>query len=164
METEYTVMRQEITARLQILHQQLNLATTLLMASLLFGVFFWGIQASFSNVETFLLTLPIIFACLTFNYQANQMTMEAVANYLRDHCVNKEVAAGWENYYCSRKEGVQLISFLKVLPLFVPQLLPIILIAWHGTWPVSGIDQILTSIDLALFALVIFNFRYKFKR
>lgn len=161
--SDYSTLRREITERIKVLHSLLGLAVTLMMASLMFGflLYQWGSPGSW---QTFLLFTPIIFASLTFNYQANQLTLEAISYYLRDHGTDPELDSRWNKFWAEAKHSVQLVSFLKVLPLLLPQLLPIILIAWHGAWPASTIDQVLTSIDLALFALIIFNFRYKFKR
>lgn len=159
---EHLGLRREITERVKILHSLLGQATGLLMVSVIFGYYLFVGGLPFEQIETFLLFLPIIFACLAFNYQANQMTMETVSYYLCDQF--PEAGGKWEKYYGDRKRAVQLISFLKTLPLFLPLLLPIVLIAWHGAWPTAVFNQVLTSIDLALFALVLFNFRYKISR
>lgn len=158
---EYQVLRQEINTRVLLLHLLLGAASVLLFASTAMAFWLYNQSRDLDLVENFLLTLPIIFACLTFGYQANQWTLERLAGYLRNHSPIKDMAAGWENYYGSAKRGSELLSFLKVLPLLLPQLLPLILMWWNWGQPAGVLNSVLTTIDLALFTLVIFSFRYK---
>mgnify|MGYP006952612258 FL=1 len=155
-------LRAEITRRVGLLHQQLNLAAVMLLAAAGFGYYLYLLGTTFEQLETFGLFLPLVFSCLTFNYQGNQMTLEALARYLREQSPGQATAAKWENFYGDFKRSVQLISFLKILPLLLPQLLPFIYLARHG-WPIGLLDGILISFDLALLLLTIFNFRYKLR-
>lgn len=145
---EFKVNWTEIVERVKILHGLIALAVILMAVFLIGGVFLFG-QLGTERFSWYLLLIPVVFACLTFNYQANQMTMEAVASYAQN------IHSGWHNYYGSHKRSYQLTSFLKVLPLLLPLLIPFIVD------PVSANAQILRFFDFALLALVIFNFRYK---
>ncbi len=144
-------MRDEILERAKALHQIINLAV--LLGGIFLVAAFWLKQLLIpADFELFILLIPIVFAGLTFNYQANQMTMEAVASYVRT------ISPGWEEYFGAHKQKVQLTSFLKILPLLLPQLLPLFFLASWSTQP------LLWGTDVILFLLVFFNFRYKIVR
>lgn len=162
--SEYLALRKEIDSRAKLIHQLLALAAIFWLVLLIFGYYFYLKGTDTLKMETFILLIPIIFSGLTFNYQANQFSLEAVAHYLRDQSQDKELAAGWENYYGQAKRSVELLSFLKTLPLLLPQLLPLIVIINHLGWSSDFLSQFLTVFDLLLFILVIFNFRYKLKK
>lgn len=141
-------MRAEVLGRASALHQMINLAVVLGTGLLVMS--FWLKEAiAPESFELFILLIPIIFAGLTFNYQANQMTMEAVSGYVRS------ISPGWEEYYGSHKQKVQLTSFLKILPLLLPQLIPFFLVSSRISQPFFW------WVDIILLSLVIFNFRYK---
>ncbi|OGD61209.1 hypothetical protein A3A71_01265 [Candidatus Berkelbacteria bacterium RIFCSPLOWO2_01_FULL_50_28] len=148
---EFKINWTEIVERVKILHGLITLAVILMTVFLISGVFLFG-RLTTEGFSWYLLLIPVVFACLTFNYQANQMTMEAVAGYARS------VYSGWDKYYGSHKQRYQLTSFLKVLPLLLPLLIPFFVA------PEILSLQILRWVDLALLALVIFNFRYKLSR
>lgn len=145
---ELRSMRIEILERAKALHQMINFAVWL---SVVFIVAtFWLVKSiNPENFEVYILLIPMVFAGLTFNYQANQMTMEAVAGYVR------KLSPGWEEYYGNHKQKFQLTSFLKILPLLVPQLLPFFFYNSRLTQP------LLWWVDVVLLFLVLFNFRYK---
>lgn len=151
---ETTGLRQEILERLRLLHNILTAASYLIVALLIAGFFLYALVGTTLTVW-YLLLWPLVFAPLTFNYQANQMTMEAVSAYLK----SKEAGHGWETFYGAYKQRVQLTSFLKVLPLLVPQLVPIVL--WGAGTTFTAGQQILALVDGVLFLLVVVNFRYK---
>lgn len=153
-QSEQASLRQEILERVKTLHGLL-LAASYLSAFFIVAGFLLSVLAPVPVIYWFILLIPLVFAPLTFNYQANQMTMEAVAAYLR----TQENSQGWESFYGQYKKGVQLTSFLKVLPLLLPQLLFAVL--WITNAPLDTNQQLLASIDLALLLLVIANFRYK---
>lgn len=159
--TEFAALRQEITVRAILLHVLLGLATLLLLVGTAVAFWLYNFSHDLDLVENFLLVLPLIFTCLTFGYQANQWTLERLAGYLRNHSPIKDLAAGWENYYSNAKRNSELLSFLKILPLLLPQLLPLILMWWNWGVPTSPLNSILTGIDLIFFVLTIFTFRYK---
>lgn len=141
-------MRHEILERAKALHQMIDLAVGL-GAVFLITSFWLKTNIRPENFEVYILLIPIVFAGLTFNYQANQMTMEAVARYVMT------ISPGWDEYYASHKRKVQLTSFLKVLPLLLPQLLPLFFYTSRVTQP------LLWWVDMVLLLLVLFNFRYK---
>lgn len=151
---ELTNLRQEILERVRSLHGLITVATYL-SVFLLVAAFFLITLLPVVTFNWYLLLVPLVFITLTFNYQANQMTMEAVGAYLR----SKEEGGGWETFYERYKKRAQLTSFLKILPLLVPQLIPIVL--WSLAVPLTDNQQVLASVDVALFFLVIANFRYK---
>lgn len=141
-------LRNEVLERAKAIHQMINLAVVL-GAGFLVASFWLGENITADKFQIYILLIPIVFAGLTFNYQANQMTLEAVAGYVRG------ISPGWEEYYGSHKQKVQLTSFLKVLPLLLPQLLPLFFLESRSLQP------FLWWVDIVLFLLVLFNFRYK---
>lgn len=141
-------MRHEVLERAKALHQMINLAVGLGVVFLI-ASFWLGTFISPESFQVYILLIPIVFAGLTFNYQANQMTMEAVARYVTT------ISSGWDEYYASHKRKVQLTSFLKILPLLLPQLLPLFFYPSRMTQPFFW------WVDIVLFLLVLFNFRYK---
>lgn len=163
-EIVYSQMRSEIVARIKVLHSILLWSSMLLGASVIFAVYLSSVNASQTLIITYILSLPIVFSLIGFNYQANQMTMESVARYLKHHIETEEPEAeflSWEMFYASQKSKYELVSFLKVVPILMPQLLPIAVIVFLGELPNLVFQQWLIAIDLALFVLLIFDFRYK---
>ncbi len=158
---EYRALRSEINVRAFQLHFLLALGSVLLLAASAVAFFLYNQSHDLDLTENFLLTLPIIFSCLTFGYQNNQWTLERVRDYLRDKSPDKDLGNGWENYFGAAKLNSELLSFLKVLPLLLPQLLPLVLIWWNWGTPTGALNHILTGVDITLFVLVIFSFRYK---
>ena len=147
-------LRQEILERVRGLHGILTVSSYLTTAFLIAGF----ILVAFTPVTLmywYALLAPLVFVTLTFNYQANQMTMEAVGAYLR----SKEQDSGWETFYGHHKKRVQLTSFLKIMPLVIPQVIPVILLIVNA--PLTESQAVLASVDTALFLLVAANFRYK---
>lgn len=155
-EVEYKMLRAEINTRIEILHQTINLAVILLAVFLVAGSGLYLASSDQLLIESYLLLLPLVFAGLTNNYQANQMTLEATARYLQ---TKAQGISEWEDFYGRHKRHYKLLSFLKTLPLFIPLTLPLVVWLIFG-WP-EGKLGILAAIDLLLFSLIIFNFRYK---
>lgn len=141
-------MRQEITERVKLLHQLIYGSTLLSAFFVAFGSWLY-MNVPQEVFNWYLLLIPVVIAGLVFNYQSNQMTMEAVAGYL------KSADDGWEKHYGNHKQGVQLTSFLKVTPLLLPLLLPFII------EPLTDHQMYLRYFDFALLLFVIANFRYK---
>lgn len=165
MNDEYLSLREEVAQRAILLHQLINTATWLTTASLFLIIYLLFAGAERQLIDLLLTFLPIIFAGLTFNYQANQMTLEAVA-YRCDRLgkrQQKENATSWDDDYGRHKQKYQLTSFLKVVPLLLPQITSLILAAF-GLLTNSALINFLIGIDLLLFVLVLFNFRYKISR
>lgn len=160
---EYQSLRAEILERVKILHQILNWATLLLFVVLLVLLEMIYLGVDDVLVQLFALILPIIFAFLTFNYQANQMTLEAVAQYL--HAKFKNSAnLGWDDFYGQRKERYRLISLAKIFPLLFPQIIPIAML-FLGKIDLNDTPSLfLVIVDIFLLGLVLFNFRYKFQK
>jgi len=159
---EYRSLRLEIVERVKILH---SLITTSIIIGLVGLVIAMLLLGNAEILSIFLLFLAMIFPLLAFNYQANQMTLEGIAKYLntdyREHQVDKN-ALGWDDFYGQLKKTRRLTSFLKVLPFFLPLVIPIYLLAIGSAqtgWPLA-----LAIIDLVLYALAIYNFRYKFEK
>lgn len=155
-EVEYKMLRAEIKTRIKILHQTVNLAVILLAVFLVAGSGLYLASSDQLLMESYLLLLPLVFAGLTNNYQANQMTLEATARYLASALPR---LSNWEEFYGRQKRQFELLSFLKTLPLFIPLTLPLVVWFIFG-WP-EGKLGILAAIDLLLLILIIFNFRYK---
>jgi hypothetical protein len=153
---EYREMRGEILMRAKLHHLQLNLATVLQLISL--AVVFWLPSAA---INVFLLIVPVVFAGLAFNYQANQCTMEIAAAYLGTQY--GQAGLQWEEFFGREKSKYKLTSFLKTFALWWPLSLPLILWIYTG-WPKTQLTSSLMVLDLVLLALVLINFRYKLSR
>ena len=130
------------------------------MAFILSFLFIFGFLIFYTNQEALIiyhLTLPVVFYLLTFNYQANQMTMETVARYLRTKHKSQ-----WEKFYVEHKKSIRITSFLKILPFFIVPIFCLIYLPIVAD--LSKTENIFYVIDWALLALVIYNFKYKLKR
>lgn len=158
---EYNNCRKEVHLRVKMLHQMITLSVILIFTSVIILVAMRAYNTNWEVTRLFLLLVPLVFATLTYNYQANQMTMEAVARFADQIRNSKFKEESWDNYYGKHKLGVQLISFMKVIPLLLPQILPIVLFFTDQQLSQIPLYFILAVIDLALFAVAIFNFRYK---
>jgi hypothetical protein len=157
---EYEIIRLEIIERAKLLHQLISLSV--ILSSTLFIVAFWLFPSfSLQQKDSFLLGLPLLFAGLTFNYQANQMTLESLAGYSRELVKTSPPIQTWDDFYGKYKYHYQLTSFLKTLPLLVPQLVPYFFFV-----PLSqtSLGKVLLSVDIVFFLLVLVNFRYKMHR
>jgi hypothetical protein len=158
---EYTALRAEVTERVKMLHLMLTTAVLLQMVALIVYFIIVDIDAL-----RFALTIPIIFAVLTFNYQANQMTLEQVAGY-SDHLRRQlagDASGSWDEAYGKLKKKYKLTSFLKVWPLLAPMILPFIFLLSYGGLTPDSIGNTLIIVDVLLFLMVIVNFRYKLYR
>jgi len=164
--SEYKKLREEITERAKMLHQMINLSVLLLFSSAIFTFLLVFFDPTFMLLRYFVLSLPIIFSLLTFNYQANQATLEAIAKYLNtDFKKNLKIpkeTIGWDDFYNEHKKQMRMASFLKVVPLLLPQLIPFLIIILSSA-PISAKEFLLFWTDIVLFIIVIYNFRYKLK-
>ena len=92
LKNEYNNLRGEVTERVKLLHLFI-LVAVLLNVAFLFMVFAMLIGGtSLYEIVLFLLFMPIVFALLTFNYQANQMTLEGAAGYI-SHQLREKLSA-----------------------------------------------------------------------
>ncbi len=155
---EYNQMRQEILARATMHHQQLVYAVGLQFVGALFLIWLVSTGAEWPLIELFLLAVPIAFAGLAFNYQANQATMESVAKYLNQQYGSAGLK--WEEFFGREKAKNQLISFAKALPMVWVLAIPLVIWSTMG-WPADGLNSALLAIDLVLVVLVLINFKYK---
>jgi hypothetical protein len=71
---EYRLTRVEVQMRAGMLHNMLSLGAALQFLS---AFVYFAVPVLHST--QYLLILPIFFSVLTFNYQANQMTLEELA-------------------------------------------------------------------------------------
>jgi hypothetical protein len=157
---EYSQLRQEISARLVMHHNQLALATVLQLVCALFVMWLNHPTANWESTELFLLIVPIVFAGLTFNYQANQCTMESVGRYLNQQYGNSGMK--WEEFFGTEKFKSKLVSFSKALPLIWPLFIPVVLWSVVG-WPEGKLASSLFVVDLTLLIIMLANFRYKLR-
>lgn len=108
---EYNQLKNEIAVRVRLLHLFILVAVLLSFTSLLFVFVMIYADFELNKIILFLLLLPIIFALLTFNYQANQMTLEGLAGYIGYELKNKmpkelktEIIK-WDEYYGQYKKA-----------------------------------------------------------
>lgn len=147
-----TRFRNEITARVTLLHNQLTVAAVMSLIVLL--AFLWLVGTG-KEIWLLLGVVPI-FAALTFNYQANQITMEAMARYL---VVSGSDDKGWEEYWGNYKLKIRLASVIKTTALILPQL---VILVWLSFFVELNQPQLLIlAFNWLLGVLILINFRYK---
>lgn len=162
---EYQSLREEIIVRMKFLHWTLSLSVVLQIILLIAGYFLY-IRGQ--NIILYLLLAPIFLNFLTFNYQSNQMTMEAAAKYIHESLkpkvekIIKEEIWEWEKYFANHKGYYRFEAFFKILPLLSPNLIPLAIIIKRV--PLDPWEVVLLIFDLALMLFVIENFRYKLRR
>lgn len=147
-----TRFRHEITARVTTLHNQLSLAAVMSLVVLLAFLWLTG-----TGKETWLLLGAIpIFAALTFNYQANQITMEAMAKYLVS---SGSEDRGWEGFWGDFKLKIRLASVIKTTALILPQLVMLVWLSFYVD--LTQPQLLILAFDWLLGVLILVNFRYK---
>jgi hypothetical protein len=166
---EYKQVKSELSNRALMLHWLILLAIITGVVFIISTFIFIQLGLPIDLILTFLFLIPIIFAGLTFNYQANQMTLEALAGYINEELkLEIRAKAGdktirWDEYYGRYKKDYRMTSFLKVTPFLLPFFVPTLALFAVGSMPANIWLQILYWFDWYLFALVIFNFRYKIR-
>lgn len=153
---EYQSLQKEVALRCKILHDILNLGAIILFISIL-GFFILKILSLNENLlQMYLLSLPIIFSFLAFNYQANGMTLEVALKYTQE-LFNKS----WRAYYIERRKQQKLIGLMKMCPLIVPQLIPFIMLLFGRINFSYPLIQLLFYSDIFFLIFLVVNFRYK---
>ena len=120
------------------------------------------LSASKELIQWYLLSLPPTFAFLTFNYQANGLTLEIAfryTQYLFEHDLRD--IEDWRPYYIERKGKERLVAWSKSLPLVLPQFIPIVMLVFRQIPFSSFPTRALFLADILLLVLTIVNFRYK---
>ncbi len=154
-QAEYVQLRQEIVARVTLLHQLLALASLSTLVVLLCVV--WLIGYGFTQSAVWLgLAYPFVSATIAFNYQANQMTMESVARYVQG---NLDTYVGWDRSYGEAKLPHMLTSFLKIMSLLIPHLAALGIFV--GVNDLSFYQLVLAWLNIGVLLVLVFNFRYK---
>lgn len=165
---EYRALRFELNERIKFLHQTINLAVIFWLVSLVVSFYFIFSDINPENLKTFLLVLPLLFDLLAFNYQFNQNSLESIARYIhleikpRTGKISGEEVLGWEKFFAKDKASFKFESSFKILPFVLPSLIPFFFLITRAnlnSWQIS-----LSIADLIFLALVILNFRYKFRR
>ncbi len=150
--------RGEITGRVTVLHNQLTAASCL--SFLLILAIIWLNQSQqVELVPWLLLGIQPVFAALAFNYQANQITMEALAKYLiTSESQDKVWESVWDNY----KKNIRLASVLKTTGLILPQIL---ILAWLtiNCSELNQLQKLVLAFDWLMGLLVLINFRFKIR-
>lgn len=166
---EFANLRGEVIQRVKLLHLFILVAVFFDLVFLFMTFALIASEVSFDQVILFLLFAPVIFTLLTFNYQANQMTLEGAAGYI-GHELKSELPKeqqmefdNWDIYYDRRKRKYQLTSFLKVMPFLTPMTIPLWVYLFYPNYSIYP-HGLMMVVDAVLFLLVIFNFRYKIGR
>ena len=159
VEEEYRVLREEIVARIKLLHQIILTASFLGALFLIGGA--WLVSVSKAGLVFYLLVIPIIFAGVVFNYQDNQRTLEATARYIEEELRPKLGGLAWERYLAAHKKRFQVSSAFKLFALLAPFILPIIVMLHYELNPAQSV---LAWIDLLLLLVILVNFQYKLYR
>jgi len=152
---EYQCLQSEITQRSKILHGIISLAAILLLFSIIFFFTLKIFEVEQHFIKFYLLLLPLVFASLAFNYQANGFTLEAALKY-----TEKLFQKSWRPYYLEEKKRYRLIAFMKALPLWIPFLGPFFIL---NQIFLDTFSIVLFFINNILLLIIIRNFiRYKF--
>lgn len=163
--TEYESLREEGVTRIQFLHQTLIVSVVLQVVLLGFG---YVLYLQDVDIVFYLLLIPIFLNFLTFNYQSNQMSLEAISKYIHESLAPKvrnqsaDALLEWDKYFSDHKGYYKFEAFFKVLPLIFPNLIPIVLLIVKA--PMTGWEIVLLVFDFLLLAIMVENFRYKLRR
>ncbi len=158
----YQALQREILERAKILHSIINLAISFLFVSLIVFFVFKLFLVSKETIQWYLLSLPPIFAFLSFNYQANGLTLEIALRYTQYLFENDlRDIEDWRPYYIERKAKGKLVAFSKTLPLLLPQFIPIVMLVFRQITFSNFSMQALFVADTLLLLLTVVNFRYK---
>lgn len=162
---EYKSLRQEALERIKFLHYTLNLSIILQIVLLFFGYYLY---IKGQDIVLYALLAPIFLNFLTFNYQSNQMSLEAIIKYIHNSLAPQVKKSGnensleWDRYFANHKRYYKFEAFFKVLPIFFPNLVPFIILflgARLDLWKIF-----LLIFDFLLLIFIIENFRYKLHR
>ncbi len=162
---EYQSLRQELTERIKFLHQTLNLLVILQVFFFVVGYFF---HSQGHDLNFYLLMIPLLTNSLAFNYQSNQMSLEAITKYIYKSLGPRVKKSGhegiweWERYFADYKGNYKFEAFFKVIILFWPNLIPFIMIVRRTD--LTGLENVLLVIDIILFIIMGESFRYKLHR
>ncbi|TSC97115.1 MAG: hypothetical protein CEN88_169 [Candidatus Berkelbacteria bacterium Licking1014_2] len=162
---EYRLLRREMISRIKFLHQTLSFSIILQIALLMFG-YYLSIQGK--DIVLYLLLIPVLMNFLTFNYQSNQMSLEAIGKYIHEALrpqIKKEFKKDvwqWEQYFSNHKSFYKYEAWLKILPLLLPNVIPIIILIEQMPLDWRGI--VILIFDFLLLLIVAANFRYKLRR
>lgn len=163
---EYTALRQEIITRIKFLHQILAASVLMQVALLMFGYILYLREV---ELTLYLLLVPILCNFLTFNYQSNQMSLEAISKYIHESlsprvqkAVKKESVLEWDKYFSVHKGHYKFEAFFKVMPLIFPNLMPFVPL--FVSRPLTGWEITLLTFDFLLLVIMVENFRYKLRR
>ncbi len=163
---EYKALRKEIVARVQFMHQTINFSIFLQTILLTVGYFLY---LRGYDIILFVLFVPIFLNFLTFNYQSNQMSLEAIAKYIHESlneraktAAKEDVVWEWERYFANHKAYYRFEAFFKVLPLIFPNIIPVALLVMRIS--LDPWELVLLIFDFVLLLIMIENFRYKLRR
>ena len=163
---EYKSLRKEIVARVQFMHQTLNLSVILQIALFVIGYYLY---LNGYDIVLFILLAPVFLNFLTFNYQSNQMTLEAISKYIHESLnsrtkdsTSSRDALEWDRYFADHKAHYKFEAFFKVMPLIFPNVIPLALLVLQI--PLNPWELTLLIFDLVLLLIIAENFRYKLRR
>lgn len=163
--SEYRLLRQEMISRIKFLHQTLSISVILQIALLAFG-YYLSMQGK--NMVLYLLLIPVLMNFLTFNYQSNQMSLEAIAKYIHESLrprIKEEFKKDtwqWEQYFSNHKARYKYEAFLKILPLLLPNVIPIVILIKQ--MPLDWWGIVILAVDFLLLLIMVAGFRYKLRR
>lgn len=157
---QYRQLRKEVTVRVKLLHDLIGLAVILVFFGIGTSLFIWNFlgQTMFIN---YILGLSLVFTFLLFNYQSNQMTLEAVARYSNNIIKDKIEHHSWDHAYGQHKKQQRLISFSKTAALWLPSLAIILGLLLQATVHLAPYQSYLLLADLIAYLISMYNFRYK---
>ena len=162
---EYKALRGEIVKRIIFLHQTINLHIILQIILLIFG---YLLYSQGQGIIFYALLSTIFLNFITFNYQSNQMSLEAISKYIHESLrpkvkdIVKEDVLEWEKYFADHKAHYKFEAFFKATPFIFPNLIPLIVLILRP--PLGFWENFLIIFDLVLFIIMIENFRYKLRR
>jgi len=156
---EYRSLRSEVVTRAKFLHLFIERSAFLGFLALVAGL--W-LESSFVDpvvYQIYIALLPLVFAGVCFNFQANQLTLEVVAaasDRLRKSLAPSDES--WDDQFGRLKLGFILTSVLKDFALIAPIAVALIAGYQANLWQVYPIIFAIDHLSLFLVAL---NFWYK---
>lgn len=151
-ELEYITLREETLKRVEARQQQLSITMTIGAAFLGVG---WGTGGAVA-----LFIFPPLAALLAAGWIQNEIRLQQIAAYIRDHLEKAVPGLGWESYRLERARGARLAGLpLEILAIGGVFLLTQILAIALGLFrfnPGSPIELALLALDLAsVIALIV---------
>jgi uncharacterized membrane protein YhaH (DUF805 family) len=147
MESLERELRDEITMRVRLAHQTLNLGVVLATAFIGIGALIVGQPGE--GMRWLLLLAPLVFAGLLLNYQENIVMVRRAAAYLKEtHKENEK----WERWLEERRASTKVLTFFKMFIMVIP------LFTGLFAQNLTDAQTVVQFFDIAILIFVLINF------